>query len=90
MSGAARPWLGGAEVPPAGAAGTLCRRFPLECRLIVEVDGGQHNDLRIEADRARTRHLEALGYRVIRFWNPDVLRNLEGVLAMIAEAAEGR
>ena len=54
-------------------------------RLIVEVDGGQHNG-RAAYDDARTRHLEKQGWRVIRFWNNDVLGNLEGVVATIERA----
>lgn len=49
-------------------------------KLIVEVDGGQHSP---EADAERTRFLEARGYRVIRFWNHDVLSNTDGVLRAI-------
>jgi very-short-patch-repair endonuclease len=45
--------------------------------LIVEVDGGQHS---AEADATRTAWLEAEGFRILRFWNHDVLRNPEGVL----------
>src|SRR6266849_3654471 len=56
--------------------------FCAEVKLIVEVDGGQHAD---DGD-ARTRWLEARGYRVIRFWNNDVLANTEGVLRMILDA----
>ena len=52
-------------------------------RLIVEVDGGQHSP---ERDSARTAFLQGEGYRVLRFWNNDVLRNLDGVLQMIAAA----
>ena len=52
-------------------------------RLIVEVDGGQHGP---ERDAARTDFLRGEGYRVIRFWNNDVLQNLDGVLQMIATA----
>ena len=55
--------------------------------LIIEIDGGQHNDERaIEADTQRTRWLEDKGFHVIRFWNNDVLRNTDGVLTMILEA----
>ena len=54
-----------------------CRRL----RLAVEVDGGQHADN--PADQARTRMIEAHGYRVIRFWNSDVLGNTDGVLEVI-------
>ena len=53
-------------------------------KLIVEVDGGQHAES--ESDRRRTRFQEAEGYRVIRFWNNDVLRNTDGVLMRICEA----
>jgi very-short-patch-repair endonuclease len=51
-------------------------------KLIVEVDGGQHAE-RLEADAARTRFLETEGYRVLRFWNNDVLQNIDGVLEVI-------
>ena len=56
-------------------------------KLIVEVDGGQHAEM-IERDDARTRFLEAEGYRVIRFWNNDVLGNIDGVIASIVNALE--
>jgi very-short-patch-repair endonuclease len=49
-------------------------------RLAIEVDGGQHSP---EADAPRTQVLEAFGYRIIRFWNNDVLQNTEGVLETI-------
>jgi very-short-patch-repair endonuclease len=54
-------------------------------RLIVEIDGGQH-DASSEAEASRTRFLEAEGYRVLRFWNNEVLDNPEGVRAVIADA----
>ena len=55
--------------------------------LIVEVDGGGHgvSDQSPE-DAQRTRELERLGFRVLRFWNNEVLQNTEGVLEVIAEA----
>ena len=56
-----------------------------EAKLIVELDGGQH-DANAEADARRTAYLEHLGYRVLRFWNNDVLTNTEGVLEVIMEA----
>ena len=61
--------------------------FCLSASLVVEVDGGQHGapDGRSQ-DARRTRWLEAQGYRVIRFWNNEVLDNLEGVLVVIREA----
>jgi very-short-patch-repair endonuclease len=55
----------------------------IEARLIVELDGGQHSP---EADAARTRFLEAAGYRVIRFWNTDMVEQREGVLEIIRNA----
>lgn len=57
-----------------------------EHRLIAEVDGGQHNDEGIQKyDAVRSMWLESEGFRVLRFWNNDVLSNLEGVLATIQE-----
>ena len=53
--------------------------FCPEARLIVEVDGGQHAE-RTEQDAERTEWLEARGYRVARYWNNEVLGNIEGVL----------
>ena len=55
-----------------------------QARLIVEVDGGQHNGS--EADERRTAWLESVGYRVLRFWNNEVSENAEGVLIRIAQA----
>jgi crossover junction endodeoxyribonuclease RuvC len=49
-----------------------------DLKLTVEIDGGQHAQ-RVEQDAARTRVLEESGYHVVRFWNHDVLRNIEGV-----------
>jgi very-short-patch-repair endonuclease len=59
--------------------------FCPEASLIIEIDGGQH-DANAARDAVRTRWLEAEGYRVIRFWNNDVLANTEGVLLAIREA----
>ena len=50
-------------------------------KLVVEVDGGQH-DARM--DERRTALIEAEGYRVVRFWNHDVLGNGEGMAAMLS------
>ncbi len=54
-------------------------------RLIVELDGGQHADA-IAYDAARTRWLETQGFTVLRFWNNDIMSNIEGVLVRIMEA----
>lgn len=53
-----------------------------ESRLIIELDGGQHA-ARQDYDSARTQYLEKCGYRVLRFWNNDVMGNLDGVLTVI-------
>ena len=58
-----------------------------EARLIVELDGGQHN-VRKEADAVRTKKLEELGYLVLRFWNNDVFDNIDGVLETIVSTAK--
>ena len=51
----------------------------VECKLIIEVDGGQHSE-QLEYDRQRTHFLESQGYKVVRYWNHEVLGNLDGVL----------
>ena len=52
-------------------------------RLTIECDGGQHSNSL--PDEARTREIEAHGYRVIRFWNHDILQNTDCVLQVIAQ-----
>ena len=51
----------------------------VEKHLIIEVDGGQHAE-QLEADKKRTRFLEQNGYKVIRFWNNEVILKSESVL----------
>jgi very-short-patch-repair endonuclease len=73
------------------------RQFPLDrfvvdffcadAHLIIELDGGQHA-VRSEADTKRTMILEATGYLVLRYWNSDVMQNLDGVLEDIALTLE--
>ena len=58
-----------------------------EMKLIVELDGGQHVE-RADYDARRTRVLEAEGYRVLRYWNDDVLLRTTGVLEDILRALE--
>lgn len=53
-----------------------------EARLIVEVDGGQHDHLS-SREAERTTFLQSEGYRILRFWNNEVLRNLHGVHEVI-------
>jgi very-short-patch-repair endonuclease len=59
--------------------------FCLEARLVIELDGGQHDEqTRREADERRTRYLQAQGYTVLRFWNSEVSEDMDGVLEAIA------
>jgi len=56
-------------------------------RIVVELDGSQHAEVRAAYDNQRTRWLESQGYRVIRFWNNDVLRSPRSVCEAILNAA---
>ncbi len=59
----------------------------IEKLLVIELDGGQHQE-QLAYDERRTAFLEMRGWQVLRFWNNDVLNNLEGVLLHIAEALD--
>ena len=59
----------------------------VKSRLVVEVDGGQHAE-NSEADEVRTAWLQSRDFRVIRFWNNEVLENLDGVLQVIFRELE--
>jgi very-short-patch-repair endonuclease len=62
----------------------------LKARLLIELDGGQHAQDEIAArDEARTRWLKGEGYRVIRFWNAELSKDLNGVLDTIYAALYG-
>ena len=67
--------------------GYVCDFVCRERLLIVEVDGGQHSEF--ATDVIRDHRLAEDGYRVLRFWNNDVLGNLEGVLAIIQTELAG-
>jgi very-short-patch-repair endonuclease len=55
-----------------------------EARLIIELDGGQHNESeQLQYDMQRTQWLERQGYRVQRFWNNEVLEHLDDVLETV-------
>ena len=56
-------------------------------RLIIELDGGQHADSL--GDRRRDQELAALGYRVVRVWNTDVIENIDGALRSVLGEAAG-
>ena len=58
-----------------------------KARLVIELDGSQHLEQK-EYDEERTRYLESQGYKVIRFWNNQVMNNIEGVVEAIMKALE--
>ena len=62
----------------------VCKRE----HLILELDGGQHAR-RKSHDERRTKHLNEMGYEVLRFWNNDVLQNTDAVLETILAVLEG-
>jgi very-short-patch-repair endonuclease len=61
----------------------VCR----EKKLVIEIDGGQHMDA-VEYDAVRTKDLEARGYRVLRIWNHEVFKNIQGVMDSILNLLE--
>jgi len=60
----------------------------VEAALVVELDGGQHAEA-VAYDARRTAYLESLGLRVLRFWNPEAIENLDGVRETILHACGG-
>jgi very-short-patch-repair endonuclease len=56
----------------------------LEKRLVIEVDGGQHSE-QVAYDVERDIWLRDQGFNVLRFWNHDVLKNIDGVIAVIVK-----
>ncbi|HJR74301.1 MAG TPA: endonuclease domain-containing protein [Luteimonas sp.] len=60
----------------------------LRCRVVVEADGGQHTDA-AAYDQSRTNWLEEQGFRVLRFWNNDILQRTNDVLDSILNALNG-
>ncbi len=61
----------------------------VERRLVIEIDGGQHGE-QVEYDLRRDAWLRGQGYTVLRFWNNEVLQQMEGVLEKIQCVVEGR
>jgi len=54
-------------------------------RIVIEVDGGQHA-VNVQDDHARDSWLKGQGFEVLRFWNNEVLQNIEGVIETIRKA----
>ncbi len=67
----------------------ICDFVSRGAKLVIEVDGGQH-DWHSDDDARRTRFIEQQGYRVIRFWNNDVLERMEGVVVEIGRVLAER
>jgi len=78
--------MGGVHFRPQHAIGNYIVDFcaPRK-KLIVELDGSQHLEQE-EYDEERTAFLKSKGYRILRFWNNDVINNIDSVLSMIYEA----
>jgi very-short-patch-repair endonuclease len=58
-----------------------------EQRLVIEVDGVQHNQPEnVIRDTERSIYIQSQGYRILRFWNNDVLKNIDGVMEAILAA----
>ncbi len=57
-------------------------------KLIVEIDGSQHGDeVQLQRDNERTQELEELGWTILRFWNGDILRDIDNVCRHIVVTA---
>lgn len=78
--------MNGAKFRPQHAISRYIADFCCpERRLVVELDGSQHM-MQVKADQRRTAFLRQQGYKVLRFWDNDVLVNTEAVLQQISEA----
>jgi adenine-specific DNA-methyltransferase len=58
-----------------------------KAKLIIEMDGSQHSD-QVEYDEERTKYFETMGHKVIRFWNKDVIKDIDNVIRAIILAME--
>ncbi|WP_425293381.1 endonuclease domain-containing protein [Hydrocarboniphaga effusa] len=67
-------------------AGYIVDFICYESRLVIELDGSQHADMQRDYDAKRDRALFEQGYRVLRFWNDSVLRDIDAVLEAIRQA----
>ncbi|MCC7190838.1 MAG: endonuclease domain-containing protein [Anaerolineales bacterium] len=61
----------------------------IQKKLILELDGSQHLEQK-DYDDERTKYFETLGYRVVRFWNNEVMDNINGVILAIIHAMEDK
>jgi very-short-patch-repair endonuclease len=78
-------WL---QISAPTAAGNYIVDFVcLQKRLIIEVDGGQHAP-ELNHDAERDAWLRAQGFSILKFWNNDVLKNIDGVVEMIVKSLQ--
>ena len=79
--------MGGFKFRRQHALGNYIADFVcLDAKLVIEIDGDTHgNDEREVLDAARTKYIQKLGYKVIRFWNHEVLMATDAVAARIAD-----
>ncbi len=81
--------LGGAKFVRQAPVGPYYADFACRaCKLVIELDGSQHADSAY--DDKRDAVLIALAYRILRFWNADVVGSIDGVCETIVAAIEGR
>ena len=85
MDTTSRPAAWWIQIRPPGAHRSVLRQLRLP-RAAFELDGGQHSER--PEDGQRDSELSALGYRVIRIWNNDVIENLDGVLETLLSELE--
>jgi very-short-patch-repair endonuclease len=76
----------GLQVPREFPIGQFIADFCcLERKVVIELDGGQHQG-QVQEDNARSTYVKNHGFRVVRFWNSQVLENSEGVALAILDA----
>ena len=80
--------LGGFKFRRQEAIGPFIADFAcVECKVIVEADGGQHDE---QKDSARTQYLQGRGWHVVRLWNNEILHQTDAVLETIVRACDER
>jgi very-short-patch-repair endonuclease len=70
-----------------GVGGYILDFYCPRIKLAIEIDGGQHNENSVVLfDERRTKYLKSLGIKVVRFWNNDVLENIDGIYVKVLES----
>ena len=80
--------LGGAKFRRQEPIGSFVVDFvSFENKLVIELDGSPHKEIEVKnSDRQRTLWLKSEGYKVLRFWNSDILNDIEGVMEKVKGA----